>query len=335
MTTRTILLTEEQVRSLMDWETAVRLAEELLREQARGSVLLPSEVHADLGRYGLDSYLSGMSAYLHHLGLAGTKWGGGYGENKRRGSLPYMMQVAILNSPVTGEVYAIMGSTWLTTTKTGSETALSGKFLAPCADLVVTVVGVGLQGSACVHCWLALDQLGDVSVRELRIVNRDRIKAEGVAAAARQAHPGKSITVMEDIQEAVDGAHVVVTATTATEPIVDAAWLRDDALLAALGSHPELDSLAILHADKLVVDSWEPNQHLGSLSPLIEAGEITRDDIHGELPDIVAGKVVGRESSDGLIAASLTGLSSVDLAIAWEVYRRATAEGVGTVFSFL
>ena len=335
MKTRTVLLTEAQVQSLMDWKTAVRIAEELLREQANGSVLLPSEVHLSLHGCGLDSYLSAMPAYLDHLSLAGTKWGGGYGENKKTGNLPYMMQVAILNSPITGEIFAIMASTWLTTTKTGSETALSGKYLALRDDLVVTVVGVGLQGRASVHCWLALDDLGDISVRELRIVNRHKAKAEEVASAARHAHPGKSIRVIEDVQEAVDGAHAVVTATTSTEPIVDRGWLRGDVLMAAIGSFPEFDPRAILDADKLVVDSWEPNMHLGSFSSLIEAGMITRDDIHGELPDIVAGKVAGRESSDGMIAASLTGLSSIDLAIAWEVYRRAVAEGVGTTFSFL
>jgi ornithine cyclodeaminase/alanine dehydrogenase len=335
MKTRTILLTEKQVESLMDWKTAVRIAEELLREQANGSVLLPSELLLSLRGRGLDSYLSAMPAYLDHLSLAGTKWGGGYGENKKRGNLPYMMQVAILNSPITGEIYAIMGSTWLTTTKTGSETALSGKFLAQSDDLVVTVVGAGLQGRASVRCWLALDDLGDISVQELRIVDRDRQMAEEVAAAARDAHPGKSIRVLEDVQAAVDGAHAVVTATTAAEPFVDRAWLRDDVLMASIGSFPEFDPQAILDADKLVVDSWEPNKHLGSFSKLIEAGKITRSDIHGELPEIVAGKVPGRESSDGMIAASLTGLGSVDLAIAWEVYRRAKAERVGTTFSFL
>jgi ornithine cyclodeaminase/alanine dehydrogenase len=335
MKTQTILLTEEQVQSLMDWKTAVRIAEELLREQAKGSVLLPPELHLSLRSRGLDSYLSAMPAYLDHLSLAGTKWGGGYGQNKVGGGLPYMMQVAILNSPITGAIHAIMGSTWLTTTKTGSETALSGKFLSQSADLVVAVVGVGLQGSASVHCWLALDDLGDISIRELRIANRDRRRAEEVAAAARDAHPGKSIRVVEEVQEAVDGAHAVVTATTATEPIVPRGWLRDDVLMAAIGSHPEFDPQAILDADKLVVDSWEPNHHLGSFSRLIATGKITRGDIHGELPEIVSGKVPGRESSDEMIAASLTGLSSIDLAIAWEVYRRARAEGVGTTFSFL
>ena len=335
MKTQTILLTEEQVQSLMDWKTAVRIAEELLREQGNGNVLLPPELLVSLRGRGLDSYLSAMPAYLEHLSLAGTKWGGGYGENNKTGNLPYMMQVAILNSPITGEIYCIMGSTWLTTTKTGSETALSGKFLAQSDDLVVTVVGAGLQGRASVRCWLALDELGDISVQELRVVDLDRQKSEEVAAAARDAHRGKSIKVFEDVQEAVDGAHAVITATTATKPFVDREWLRDDVLVASIGSFPEFDLQAILDADKLVVDNWEQSKHQGNFSGLIEEGKITRNDIHGELPEIVAGKVPGRESSDEMIAASLQGLASVDLSIAWEIYKRAKAEGVGTIFSFL
>jgi len=335
MKTQTILLTEEQVQSLMDWKTAVRIAEELLREQGNGNVLLPPELLLSLRGRGLDSYLSAMPAYLEYLGLAGTKWGGGYGENNKTGNLPYMMQVAILSSPITGEIYSIMGSTWLTTIKTGSETALSGKFLAKSDDLVVTVIGAGLQGRASVRCWLALDELGDISVQELRVVDLNRQKSEKVAAEARDAHPGKSIEVFDNVRESVDGAHVVITATTATEPFVDRAWLRDDVLIASIGSFPEFDPQAILDADKLVVDNWEQNKHQGDFSKLIEEGKIARDDIHGELPEIVAGKVPGRESSDEMIAANLVGLASVDLSIAWEVYRRAKAEGVGTIFSFL
>ena len=75
MKTQTILLTEEQVQSLMDWKTAVRIAEELLREQGNGNVLLPPELLLSLRGRGLDSYLSAMPAYLEYLGLAGTKWG--------------------------------------------------------------------------------------------------------------------------------------------------------------------------------------------------------------------------------------------------------------------
>jgi alanine dehydrogenase len=335
MKTKTILLTEAQVQSLMDWKTAVRIAEELLREQGQGNVLLPAELLVSLCDRGLDSYLSAMPAYLEHLSIAGTKWGGGYGHNAKTGRLPYMMQVAILNSPITGEIHAIMGSTWLTTAKTGSETALCGKFLAKSDDLIVAVVGAGLQGRASVGCWLALDELGDISIRQLRVVDLDRQKSDKVAAAAREAHPAKSITAVDNVEEALEGAHAVITATTATAPFVDRAWLRKDVLVASVGSHIELEPQVALEADKLVVDSWAQSKHQGSLSGLIAQGKITRDQVHGELPEIVAGKLPGRESSDEMIVAGLQGLASVDLAIGWQIFKRAELEGVGTFFSFL
>jgi ornithine cyclodeaminase/alanine dehydrogenase-like protein (mu-crystallin family) len=105
--------------------------------------------------------------------------------------------------------------------------------------------------------------------------------------------------------------------------------------MASIGSFPEFDPQAILDADKLVVDNWEQNEHRGEFSKLIEEGKITRSEIHSELPEIIAGKVPGRESSSEMIAASLIGLGSIDLAIAWEIYKRAKADGVGTIFSFL
>jgi alanine dehydrogenase len=335
MKTKTLLLTEAEVESLMDWKTAVRLAEEELRQQGKGNVLMPPKQLLNLRSKGLDSYSNSMPAYLEYLGVAGIKWGGGYGENNKTGNLPYMMQVAVLNSPTTGEIHCIMGATWLTTTKTGSEAALSGKYLAKKDDLVVAVLGAGLQGSAGVHCWLALDALGDVSVKEMRIVDLNQATAERVAAVARVAHPGKSIRTFNSIQPAVEGAHVIVAATTSTKPIVRRAWVRDDAFTASIGSYPEFDSQIILDADKLVVDNWEQNSHRGEFKDLIEGGKITRDGILGELPDIIAGNVPGRQSSDEQIAASLIGLGSVDLAIGWEIYHRALAKGVGTPYAFL
>jgi len=335
MKTKTILLTEAEVQSLMDWKTAVRIAEEELCQQGKGNVLMPPKQLLNLRSRGLDSYSNAMPAYLEYLGVAGIKWGGGYGENNVSRNLPYMMQVAILNSPTTGEIHCIMGATWLTTTKTGSETALAGKYLGNKDDVVVTVIGCGLQGSASVHCWLALDELGDLSIKEVRIVDLNRARAEQVAAEARAAHPQKTIVVMDSLPHALDGATAVVSATSSTKPIVKKEWLRSDVLIASLGSYPEFEPEAILSADKFVADNWIQNEHRGEFKDLIEAGKLTRDMLLGELPEVIAGKVPGRERPDEMIAASLIGLGSVDLAVGWEIYHRALARNVGTTFAFL
>jgi ornithine cyclodeaminase/alanine dehydrogenase-like protein (mu-crystallin family) len=104
---------------------------------------------------------------------------------------------------------------------------------------------------------------------------------------------------------------------------------------ASIGSFPEFEDQVARDADKLVVDNWAQNWKRGEFRNLMEVGEISREHLHAELPDIVAGNIPGRESADELIASSLIGIGSIDIGIAWEVYQRAKAQGIGGEFCFL
>jgi ornithine cyclodeaminase len=91
----------------------------------------------------------------------------------------------------------------------------------------------------------------------------------------------------------------------------------------------EDDITAIM--DKIVVDDW--GQCLvgpfGSLRRHVDSGQITRNTIHGELGDICAGTLPGRESDQETILFWHRGLSTSDIALGTAILEKADRLGIG------
>lgn len=325
-----LVLSEEDIHGLVTFPEALRIAEEELKNQGLGNVDMPPKVALELSKFGLDSYCNSMPAYLHYKNVLGIKYGGGFGRNLETGDLPYMLQTLLLVNPRTGELNAVMSATHLTVLKTGTETAVAGKFLAnQTSPLNVCVIGVGDQGQGNARSWAALDALGDRNVQEITLVDLDLAKVERFAPVLEEEY-SKKITISDNIEKSVGDCNVIVTTTTSPKPIVKKEWVpQQGTFFGSLGSDPELEESIVLGADKIIADNWIQNEHRGEFKKLIREGKITREHAHAELPAIVAGEAVGRESATETIVASLIGLGAIDIAIAADILPRARERGIG------
>ena len=83
--------------------------------------------------------------------------------------------------------------------------------------------------------------------------------------------------------------------------------------------------------DKIVVDDW--GQCLigpfGCLRRHVDSGRVTRETIHGELGDICAGKISGRESDGETCLFWHRGLSTSDIALGIAMLEKAERLGIG------
>jgi ornithine cyclodeaminase len=147
------------------------------------------------------------------------------------------------------------------------------------------------------------------------------------------------VRVVDTVRDAVEGADIVVEATrlAAPEPILRTAWIAPGALVVPYGtmSAVELDLLSVM--SKVVVDDWEqckPGGKFGSLREHVERGLLTRESLHAELGEIVAGRKPGRERPEERILFWHRGLATCDVALGAHFLERATAGGVGTVLRY-
>jgi ornithine cyclodeaminase/alanine dehydrogenase-like protein (mu-crystallin family) len=127
---------------------------------------------------------------------------------------------------------------------------------------------------------------------------------------------------------------VVVTVTTSRDPVLRGEWLRDGALVCAVGandpSRRELDNVVLERAAFVCCDSREQAQlESGDLIEPVERGVLDWLEVH-ELQEVVAGEVQGRASPDDIVLFKSNGIAAWDLAVGARALELARERGVGS-----
>lgn len=332
MNPSTLLINQEQVQSRLDMATVLDIVERVYRCHGEGKVIMPPKATLDLGEHGswpfYGASIHAMPAYLGDIDIAGIKWAGGWQNNHKIG-LPSVSAVILLINPKDGAFVAVMDGAYITAIRTGAASGVCAKYLARKDSSVVGMIGAGVQGRMHLRAFQQVFKL-----REVRVID---IKEDVLERYAREmrAETGLDIVAKKSLKEVVEGADLVCTVTLADEPLVRKKWLKKGALVISAGSYQELDPEIVLSADKIVVDSRVQTRQRGELAKLVEAGKLRERNIHAEIGEILAGKKKGRERDDEDILAVPIGLGSLDIACAYEVYRKALEMKMGTPFSFI
>lgn len=328
----------QQVRHLSSRDVAGLLTTELARtglEQslichALGDYEQPLKPYMyPLGRDRSDEggrFITMMGRLGPPVGCAGVKHIAGFPRNLERG-LPRASGLIILNDVATGMPLAVMDCAGISAARTGAVAALCYQHLGPRQPGFVALCGAGPIAAATIA---ALSDLPDPPIG-YRLFDRDGARAERLAAEL--AGPGSitaPVRAVDEVRAGVAGAEVVITATTAREPYIRDEWLTDCRLAVAL-SFEDFEPRVLL-SSKLVVDDWDQCcREEKALHRLVLAGRLRRDQLHAELGAIVSGRRVGREHADERFYANLMGMAIEDLAVAWMVFQRAEARGIGTL----
>jgi ornithine cyclodeaminase len=135
---------------------------------------------------------------------------------------------------------------------------------------------------------------------------------------------------LEDREDCVRASQAVFTVTTGNQVLVEKDWLQPGAFVAKLGSYQEVALDVVTQADKVVVDNWGyVSPRAPELVKLVEEEKFGNDDIYAEWPDIVGGRIKGRESQEEVIVYIALGIWGEYAAILPEAYRRAVSMGLG------
>ena len=183
--------------------------------------------------------------------------------------LPTHMAVIALFDPKTGEPLALMDGRYITEMRTAAVSAVATDALASRDAKVLTLLGAGVQAHAHLEVLPHVRQF-----QEIRVWNHHPEKAECFA----EEHGIKAMK----LEAAVRDADVVVTATSAREPVLKGEWLKPGAHVNAVGaSRPdwrELDDAAMRNI--VIVDPYEGARKesgdviLSGATPFAELGEI-------------------------------------------------------------
>jgi ornithine cyclodeaminase len=315
------ILSESDVRSAITMRQAIEAMREAFGQLAAGEATVPLRTSLETEK-GVTLF---MPAYLKGSGDLGAKIVSVYAGNPALG-LPTINAVVIALDGGTGQPLALMDGTYLTALRTGAASGLATELLARPNASIVAVFGAGAQART------QLEAVRTVRpIREVRIVSRTRSSAERFAAEIE----GVAVRVMDDRSAAVQGAHIVIAATTSSTPVFDGRDVAPGTHVNGIGSYtPEMQEVdaTLVQRAKVVVDSREAAlAEAGDLIIPLRQGLITADHIHAELGEIVNGDKAGRTSDDEITFFKSVGNAAQDVVTARWVLQAAEEKGLGTV----
>lgn len=262
--------------------------------------------------------------------VGGVKWLSNASLNPVKYNLPRSTSILLLNDAHTMIPFAIVDGTQINAYRTGAATGVAAKYLARPDSRTAGLLGAGVQNrTQLIALKTVLSQLEKVMVYDLDSERSREFCAEMSAYLQIEVVPASSA------REAVVGQDVVVTATTARQPVVDGEWLKEGSFYAHIGGYEAAHN--VVHgADKIVADDWEKvrDRKSSTLSLMYHAGEFNEERIYANLGQIVAGDLKGRETNTERIYFNATGLAVHDLMIAKQVYNEARERGVGIELPF-
>lgn len=300
--------------------------EDGLRAAGNGETVIEPRMHLTPDP-AFNGHFNVLRGYVAPLKAAGVKVVGDYVDNYRRG-LPSEMALLNLFDPQTGMPTAILDATAITEMRTGALTALGARYLAPAKPR--TLGHIGARGTAYWNVRL-LDHL--YNFEEIRVHSR-RPESREPFGERLSRELGKPVTVTADWQSCLEGADILVEASrlAAPSPLFRTSWVRKGALVIPYGTMSALEGDFTDIMDKIVVDDrGQMNAGpYGALRPHINAGKVSPDTVHGEIGEIVAGRLAGREREDETILFWHRGLATSDIALGVFIMEKAKRVGVGT-----
>ncbi len=310
------LIREADVDALLTMDDAIAAVREL--SLAQGDLGLVEEPRRRLRTSR--AVLSDLFAEHPTLGLIGGKV---YVVSKE-GGVRFLVQIF---SEKDGRLLGLIEGNRLGQLRTGAASAVATDVLSNPGASRLGVIGAGYQAETQIEGIAKVRHLEEVLVYAR---HRDRLEAfcrRMSDLTGVPVHPAASV------DDAVAGQDILVTATSAREPVLFGHQLEPGQHINATGSNRlherELDGPAVLRAAVVVVDSRSTAKaEAGDLTPLTARGEIDPEELPN-LGEVVAGKRPGRRHPDEVTLFLSQGIAAWDLAVGAVVLKRAEAAGVG------
>ena len=318
-----LALSEHDVAAALSMADGVRLVERAFEDHAEGrTTILPRvslPVPERAGAFRI------MAASVTGASEFGLKTLTGYPGRRSPGETYFTI---LLFSADCGALRAVIAGKHLTGIRTGAASGVAAKYLARPDAAVIGLFGAGLQARYQIAALAVVRPISEIKVYDV----------DGAKAAAFAAELGREFGIaarsVDTARDAVASCDLVVTATTASEPVLDGNWLEPGTHVSGVGANApakcELDDAAFQRSTIVVDFREQVLQEAGDVRRAVKSGAITESSIHTELGGVVTGRAPGRTSRDEITLFKSVGVAVEDVATAAFVYQRAVTCGLGS-----
>jgi ornithine cyclodeaminase len=221
----------------------------------------------------------------------------------------------------TGAVSCIADAEPITMIRTACATAVATDAMARADAAVLAIFGCGVQAEAHLR---ALPLVREFS--EILLWGRSPDKARRLAGKMSEALD-LAITCIDDGAEAAARADVICTVTSSPEPVLRNDWVRPGTHINLVGSSMlgPVEADAALVARARFVADYRPGvlAQGAELAAARDAGLVDDSHVVGEIGEVLAGRIAGRENGEQITIYKSLGHVAQDLAAADYLQRKA------------
>lgn len=309
----------------LDVRMAMQAVEDALKSFNKGEVIFPDKI-VQIFDDDTQERINCLPATFKNHKICGVKWVSVFPPNPVKHGIQNLSAVIILSEIEHGLPIAFMEGTLCSNLRVGAMGAIAAKYLARTDSQTIGLIGAGEQAK--MH--LVAMKTALPSLTDCRVAAKAKAEEEQFITEMSPILPDvKIVGAQENLQAAIEGADVIVTATSAQAPLLKADWFKSGAFYSHVGGWEDEYKVAKI-CDKIVCDDWETVKHrTQTLSRMYKEGELKDGDIHANLVDIVTGKKPGRTNSNERTYFNAVGLAYADIAIAYAMFQRASQAGFG------
>jgi len=325
-----LTLSTDDIKTLLPMAKAIELVEHAMIGVSNGEATLPLRHAMPLDPPNM---LGIMPGAMQNPACYGTKLISLYPDNPAHGHSSHLGLMVLFEREF-GQPTAIMNAGILTAIRTAAASAVATRALARPDSSVLAIIGAGEQALYHIESIMAVR-----SITEIRVAGRDATKTATFVARLTASYPALNIIAASSVREAVISADIICTVTSSKETVLKAKWLVEGTHVNAVGASVptmrEIDQDLVARSS-LFVD-YRPSA-LAQARDIIEAlavGVISESHIRGEIGEVLAGKVDGRQTVDEITLYRSMGIAAQDLICAHYVMEKAKAQGLGQQVSIL
>jgi alanine dehydrogenase len=320
-----VIVTQSEIGTLLPMDECIEVMDSTMRALAEGRAIMPlRQITALPEGVGL---LGVMPSYLGTIDAAGVKVITVFPGNEGT-ELDAHQGAVLLFEARRGRLLAVMDATAITAIRTAAVSGVATRALAREDAGDLAILGSGTQARTHLEAMRRVRP-----IRRVRVWSREPDHARRFADR-ESARQGVAVEVSATAREAVEGADLICTTTSAREPVLRGAWVSPGAHINAAGfagpAGREVDGETVARS-RLFADRRESVlNEAGDFVLARQEGMVGDEHIAGELGEVLIGAATGRKSPDEITLFESLGLAVEDLASAHHVYGTALDTGAGT-----
>lgn len=305
-----VWLSETDVQACLPMPSLIRAMERALTDFSAHKVKQPVRSVIEVDRH---SFFATMPAYAPGIPAMGAKLVTVFGGNPARGLTSHLANILLLD-PETGALLAVMDGRYITEARTAAVSAVAAGLLARKDAKILAILGSGVQAQSHIEA-LPLE----IEFSELRCWSPNQKRFLEFSAPSAEA--------------AVQGADVVVLATSSPDPVIRSTWVKEGACVISVGAcrpnQREMDPELVQRARLFVDSRASARQESGDIVMGMAEGRFGIDHIQAELGEVIASPSLGRRNDREITVFKSLGLAVEDLVAAHLAYSAAVESGRG------